>query len=203
MRALVSTFDRTGLTSFLSDLQLIAPAGLEIISTGGTGKYLVEAGFKVIPIETVTDIPEGMGGRVKTLSHRIAAGLLHRGDVDNEYLSLVNGVKIDMVVVNFYPFEQTVASGGDFEKCVENIDIGGPTMLRAACKNYLQCLPVCSPAQYNRMLRFFKEGKSLDPNCVSSLDREQLMLEAFSLTSSYDTSIVRYLQRRADARINS
>src|SRR5262245_30342777 len=135
-RALVSVSDKTGLVDFIRELQAL---GVEIISTGGTAKALKDAGIPVIEISQYTGFPEMLDGRVKTLHPKVHGGLLFiRGNAEHERQAHEHGIKpIDMVVVNLYPFEKTVAKPGvALHEAIENIDIGGPSMLRSAAKNH-------------------------------------------------------------------
>jgi len=134
-RALVSVSDKSGVVDFA---RALAGFGIELISTGGTRKILSEAGLKVLDVSELTGFPEMMDGRVKTLHPAVHGGLLaRRGNAEHAEAMRAHKIRpIDIVVVNLYPFEATVADGGDFVACVENIDIGGPAMIRAAAKNH-------------------------------------------------------------------
>ena len=151
-RVLVSVTDKTGVADFAR--ALVDEFGAEIISTGGTARALKEAGVPVTPIDDVTQFPEMMDGRVKTLHPRVHGGLLaKRGNPDHMAQAAEHGIQmIDMVVVNLYAFEKTVASGADFDTCIENIDIGGPSMLRSAAKNFESVTVVTDPASYDAIL---------------------------------------------------
>jgi phosphoribosylaminoimidazolecarboxamide formyltransferase / IMP cyclohydrolase len=148
MRALVSVSDKTGIVEFAKGL---AQYGYEIVSTGGTYKVLKEAGIKVIPIEEVTNFPEMLDGRVKTLHPKIHGGLLALRD-NEEHMKICKeyGINLlDLVVVNLYPFEKTIAKKGvSLEEAVENIDIGGPSMLRSAAKNFRSVGVVVNPERF-------------------------------------------------------
>ena len=146
-RALLSVYDKTGLIELGRDL---ADAGVEIVSTGSTAAKLAEAGIPVVPVESVTGFPECLDGRVKTLHPMVHAGILadrrlesHRAQLDE-----LGVAPFDLVVTNLYPFEATVASGAGQDECVEQIDIGGPTMVRAAAKNHPSVAVVTSAEQY-------------------------------------------------------
>ncbi len=193
-RVLTSVSDKTDLAKLLLGLRKVAPHGLEIISTGGTQLHLVQAGLQVVPVEAYTQIPEGMDGRVKTLTHRIAAGLLYAGSRHDDYMNVVGAKPIHMVVVNFYPFEQKVESNAHFDECIENIDIGGPTMLREAIKNHANCLPICSPTQYERIQKTFQAAGKLDPACFDLDARIGLAATAMRAITEYDAPICRYLE---------
>lgn len=151
-RVLVSVTDKTGVVEFARALH--EEFGAEIISTGGTAKVIAEAGVDVTPIDAVTNFPEMMDGRVKTLHPMVHGGLLAKRDNAKHMAEAEeHGIKmIDMVVVNLYAFEKTVASGADFGTCIENIDIGGPSMLRSAAKNFESVAVVTEPSTYDAIL---------------------------------------------------
>ena len=151
-RVLVSVTDKTGVADFAR--ALVDEFGVEIVSTGGTARALKEAGVPVTPIDDVTQFPEMMDGRVKTLHPRVHGGLLAKRDnPDHMAQAAEHGIQmIDMVVVNLYAFEKTVESGADFGTCIENIDIGGPSMLRSAAKNFESVTVVTDPASYDAIL---------------------------------------------------
>src|SRR5277367_3233690 len=157
-RALISVSDKNGLVEFAKQL---AGNGVEILSTGGSAKKLAAAGIKVIEVGDYTGFPEMMDGRVKTLHPKIHGGLLQRRDVKEhqEEAKKHNIPPIDLIVVNLYPFRETVAKGGDFDACIENIDIGGPAMIRAAAKNHDFVAVVTDTAQYDDVLKELKEHK--------------------------------------------
>jgi len=151
-RAIISVTDKSGVVEFARELSSL---GIEIISTGGTGKLLLSQGVEVVPISTYTGFPEMLGGRVKTLHPKIHGGILGMRDND-EHLSQMaaNGIEpIDMVIVNLYAFEKTIEGGCSIEDAIENIDIGGPTMIRSAAKNYRDVACVVDPADYPVMIR--------------------------------------------------
>src|SRR5512136_3066256 len=149
-RALLSVSDKTGLVPFARRL---AAAGVELLSTGGTHKALSEAGIPVIQVGDYTKAPEILGGRVKTLHPRVHGGILYRRGLagDEADVKARDIPPIDLVVVNLYPFRQAVAAGKGFADCVEEIDIGGPTMVRAAAKNAAHVAVVVDPADYERV----------------------------------------------------
>jgi phosphoribosylaminoimidazolecarboxamide formyltransferase/IMP cyclohydrolase len=192
-RALISVSDKTGVVEFAKEL---AAMGTTIISTGGTAKALAQAGLKVTSIDAVTGFPEMMDGRVKTLHPKIHGGLLALRDKPDHAAAMKqhNIEPIDLVCVNLYPFEQTVAKPGcSFEDAIENIDIGGPSMVRSSAKNHLYVTIVTSPAQYPQVLAELKaKNGSTGPEL-----RKQLAREAFALTASYDTAISNYLSVQA------
>src|ERR1700687_5749548 len=146
-RALLSVSDKTGLVDFARGL---SAHGVELVSTGGTAKLLREAGLKVTDVAEITRLPEMMGGRVKTLHPKIHGGLLAvRGNEDHERALKDHAIpRFDLVAVNLYPFETTVRSGGDFAACIEDVDIGGPALIRAGAKNHAHVTVVVDPADY-------------------------------------------------------
>jgi len=191
--ALVSVSDKTGVVEFA---QALVQMGVKIISTGGTAKSLAGAGVPVTSIDTVTGFPEMMDGRVKTLHPRIHGGLLALRDRPEHVEAMrQHGISpIDLVCVNLYPFEQTVARPGcALEEAIENIDIGGPSMIRSAAKNHKFVTVVTSPEQYSRVLEQMR-GSS---GAVTSRLREELARAAFSRTAAYDAAIARYLTGQA------
>ncbi len=192
MRALISVSDKTGIVEFSKKLNEL---GIEIVSTGGTYKVLTEAGLPVIGISDVTGFPECLDGRVKTLHPNIHAGLLAMRS-NEEHMKQVKelGVDlIDMVVVNLYPFKQTIMKPGvTLEDAIENIDIGGPTMLRAAAKNYQDVSVIIDPADYEQVISEIKaDGK------VSVKTNFYLAAKVFNHTAYYDTMIANYLRDKA------
>lgn len=188
-RALVSVSNKEGIVEFVKGLQSYK---VEIISTGGTAKALQEAGIKVTPVSKVTKFPEMMDGRVKTLHPAIHGGLLAlRGKRSHMNQIKKQGIKpIDMVVVNLYPFAQTVAKKGTtLAQAIENIDIGGPSMIRSAAKNFESVTIVTNPARYKDILKELEKGKG----ATSRKTRLALAKEAFRHTAEYDTHIFQYL----------
>jgi len=185
-RALLSVSDKTGLVDFARGL---AEHGVELLSTGGTAKAIREAGVPVIDVSEYTQSPEVMDGRVKTLHPKVHGGILMRDtDADREELGVkLGGKPIDLVVVNLYPFSATVAKGAPFADCIENIDIGGPTMVRAAAKNHPRVSVVVEPSDYAGVLAAMPDGPSAEA-------RAQLALKAFSHTATYDTAIAEWMQ---------
>ena len=180
--ALLSVSDKSGLLEFA---QSLAASGVKILSTGGTAKSLRDAGLNVIDVSEHTGFPEIMDGRVKTLHPKIHGGLLARRD-DAEHLAAMStqGIEgIDLLVVNLYPFRETVAKGGDYDNCVENIDIGGPAMLRAAAKNHDFVAVVTNPSDYADVIREISEGGT-----TLSL-RQKLAARTYATTASYDSAI--------------
>ena len=193
-RALVSVSDKTGLIPFAKALHRL---GIEIISTGGTLKVLKEAGIPAIPVEKVTGFPEILEGRVKTLHPKIHGGLLYRRDKkSHEKEARTHGLEpIDLVVVNLYPFEEatkniTRSTKQGLEIAIENIDIGGPSMLRSAAKNFHSVAAVCDPADYPAVLDELGTHKG----SLSAELRERLALKVFERTSAYDHAIATFLR---------
>ena len=183
-RALLSVSDKTGLADFAHALRA---HGVEIVSTGGTAKALREAGIAVTEIAEITGSPEMMDGRVKTLHPKIHGGLLAvRGNEAHERALAEHAISpIDLLVVNLYPFEQTVASGADFETCIENIDIGGPAMIRAAAKNHESVTVVVDPADYASVLAEMEANGGATTPAL----RKALAGHAFAATAAYDAAI--------------
>ena len=188
-RAIVSVTDKTGVVDFVKAL---AAFGIQILSTGGTAKALREGGLAVTDISAYTGFPEMLDGRVKTLHPKVHGGLL--GVRDNpEHVKVMkeHGIlNIDMVVINLYRFEKTVAAQGvTLEDAVENIDIGGPAMLRSAAKNYRDVTVLVDPADYEPVLAEMKETGG----ATSLRTRFSLAKKVFDLTHRYDGAIARYL----------
>jgi phosphoribosylaminoimidazolecarboxamide formyltransferase/IMP cyclohydrolase len=193
-RALLSVSDKTGIVDFARGLQAL---GVEIISTGGTATALSEAGLAVRSISDLTGFPEIMDGRVKTLHPRLYAGMLAlRDDSQHMHAAEEHDVEfIDLVCVNLYPFERTAARRGVSEReVIENIDIGGPTMIRAAAKNWRYVAPVTSPESYDAILAELRESDRQ----LSVATRENLATEAFAVTARYDAAIARWFQEKRE-----
>lgn len=187
-RALLSVSDKAGLVPFAAGL---VDLGLEIVSTGGTAKALRDAGLTVVDVAAITEFPEIMDGRVKTLHPRIHGGLLARGGVDDAARAAHGIDLIDVLAVNLYPFEATISRPGCTEaEAIENIDVGGPAMLRAAAKNHERVTVVVDPADYPAVLAALAGGET------SSDLRRALAIKAFEHTSRYDAAIGRYLRSR-------
>ena len=192
-RALVSVSDKTGVVEFARRL---AGLGVEIVSTGGTARVLSEAGIDVVPIEKVTGFPEMMNGRVKTLHPKIHGGLLALRDNDEHIKAMRDNdiTGIELVCVNLYPFEDTVAKPDcKFEDAIENIDIGGPSMVRSAAKNHKFVTIVTNPDQYDLIIEEIKANNG----SVSDKTRKELARSAFALTAAYDSAISAYLTEQA------
>ena len=194
-RAILSVSDKTNLIPFAKGL---AERGVELISTGGTAAALKAAGLKVTAIDDVTGFPEIMNGRVKTLHPKVHGGLLGVRD-DKAHLEQMKKHDIrpiDLVCVNLYPFEQTVSKPNcTEEEAIENIDIGGPSMIRSASKNFEWVAVVTSPAHYDRVL----QEMATNDGCTTRSLRHELAAEAFATTSRYDAAITAYMTRRAAA----
>src|ERR671914_106093 len=193
-RALLSVSDKRGLVDFARGL---AQLGVEIISTGGTARELAEAGIETRAVDDYTGFPEILDGRVKTLNPKIYAGLLavrsneeHMRTIDEHAIE-----PIDLVCVNLYPFERTAAARGvEDAEVIENIDIGGPTLIRAAAKNHAFTAVVVSPESYDAVLAEMEQ----DGGRLSARTRESLATEAFAYTARYDASISRWFAERED-----
>lgn len=193
MRALVSVSDKTGLVEFVNGLQEF---GWEIIATGGTQRLLEENGIKTIGISEVTGFPEICDGRVKTLHPKVHGGLLARRDDESHLQALrENNIDfIDMVCVNLYPFKQTISKGDvTMEDAIENIDIGGPSMLRSAAKNYRDVTVVCNPEDYDQILSEIKEFGN-----TKQETRLKLSAKAYTHTAEYDCCIATFMREKAE-----
>ena len=183
-RALLSVSDKTGLVDFAKALE---GYGVELVSTGGTSKALKDAGLKVIDVAELTGFPEMMDGRVKTLHPKVHGGLLAvRGNKEHAAALATHAIKpIDLLVVNLYPFEATVAKGATYDDCIENIDIGGPAMIRAGAKNHADVAIVVEPADYAKVL-----AELAQHNGMTSLEsRQKLAAKAYARTAAYDAAI--------------
>jgi len=185
-RALVSVYDKDRLIEIGNAL---SSTGVEILSTGSTAKTLQKAGIAVTEVSQYTGFPEIMGGRVKTLHPRVHSGIL--ADQNNpEHLAAIKELDIepfDLVVINLYPFAATIASGADYAECIEQIDIGGPSMLRGAAKNHDSVAVICQTSQYDHLLESIKSGG------FTQKERKQLALEVFRTTAEYDLTIANWL----------
>ena len=189
-RALISVSDKDGLVDFARGLQEM---GVEIVSTGGTAALLDKNGIRTVEVSDLTGFPEMLDGRVKTLHPKVHAGILARRDVEDHMRQIaeMDIKRIDMVVINLYPFKETVARGADLEDVIENIDIGGPSMIRAAAKNYGSVAVVTDPAQYSPILEELRASGGLGMETLS-----KLMLDAFHATAHYDAMIAEQLGKR-------
>ncbi|MEW8429014.1 MAG: bifunctional phosphoribosylaminoimidazolecarboxamide formyltransferase/IMP cyclohydrolase, partial [Candidatus Thiodiazotropha sp.] len=189
-RALISVSDKTGIVDFARSL---AEHKIEILSTGGTAKLLTQNDIPVIEVSEYTGYPEMMDGRVKTLHPKIHGGILGRRGIDDGVMK-ENGIgPIDLIVVNLYPFEETVANPDcDLPMAIENIDIGGPTMLRAAAKNHRDVAVVVDALDYDRVLGEMRESN----NALGDATRFDLAVKTFEHTARYDAAIANYLGAR-------
>jgi len=194
-RALLSVSDKTGLVDFARGL---AELGIELVASGGTAKALREAGLKVLDVATLTGSPEMLGGRVKTLHPRIHGGVLARRDHEGDRADIeAHELRtIDLVVVNLYPFEATVAKPDvTLEDAIEKIDIGGPSMIRSAAKNQAYVGVVVDPADYDGLLAELRSGQG----ALADETRQRLALKAFERTAAYDAAIQAYLAAQGGA----
>ena len=191
-RALVSVYDKTGL---LELGRALTASGVEILSTGSTARGLSEAGIPVIPVERYTGFPEMMGGRVKTLHPRIHGGILADQNNPDHLAALADHdiAPFDLIVINLYPFEATIAASNDFAECIEQIDIGGPSMLRGAAKNHGSVAVISNPSQYKLV------QESLVLGGFTLEERRRLALEVFRSTAEYDAAIATWLGEQLDA----
>jgi len=188
-RALVSVSDKSGLVEFCRGL---ATLGIEILSSGGTAALLRENGIAAVEVSDYTGFPEMMGGRIKTLHPKIHGGILGRRGIDESVMAQHGIAAIDLVVVNLYPFEQTIAKPDcELAEAIENIDIGGPAMIRAAAKNHESVGVVVDPADYPRVLGELQAQGS----CLSDGMRFKLALKSFRHTAAYDSAIAAYLDK--------
>jgi phosphoribosylaminoimidazolecarboxamide formyltransferase/IMP cyclohydrolase len=187
LRALVSVSDKTGLESFVKGLVAL---GYEILSTGGTRKFLEQAGVPVIDVTTYTGFPEIMDGRVKTLHPKVHGAILGRPTLASDAAAIqAHGIiPFQIVVVNLYPFQETVAKPDvSFDEAVENIDIGGPSMVRSASKNHAHVAIVTQPSQYEEVLQQLQSGT------MGESFRRRLAAAAFEMTATYDRAISDYM----------
>jgi phosphoribosylaminoimidazolecarboxamide formyltransferase / IMP cyclohydrolase len=187
-RALLSVSDKTGLVEFA---RFLSERGVELLSTGGTAKALREAGLKVTDVSEVTGFPEIMDGRVKTLHPKVHGGILAvRANTEHQQAMQAHGIAgIDLVVINLYPFEQTLQAKADYNDCVENIDIGGPAMVRAAAKNHGDVTIVVDPADYAEV----RAAMEANNGATTLALRKELAQKAFARTASYDAAIANWL----------
>ncbi len=185
-RALISVYDKSGLSELVTSLH---SAGVEIVSTGSTAARIAEAGVPVTGVESVTGFPECLDGRVKTLHPKIHAGILadRRKDSHVQELADLDVEAFDLVIVNLYPFSDTVASGAGIDECVEQIDIGGPTMVRAAAKNHASVAVVVNPESYDGVTEAVGLGG------FTFAERQQLAADAFRHTAAYDVAVAQWM----------
>jgi phosphoribosylaminoimidazolecarboxamide formyltransferase/IMP cyclohydrolase len=189
-RALISLTDKAGIEGFATEL---ANLGIELLSTGGTAKKLRDAGLAVMDVSEFTGFPEMLDGRVKTLHPKVHGGILNqRANRDHQQQCAAHGLKnIDLIAVNLYAFEKTIADPDcTLADAIENIDIGGPTMLRAAAKNFHDVTVIVDPADYPQVVREIKASGN-----TTLKTRFTLMRKVFALTSVYDTAISRWLEK--------
>lgn len=187
--ALISVTDKSGIVEFARSLDRL---GVEILSTGGTARAMRDGGIKVLDVSEYTGFPEMMDGRVKTLHPKVHGGLLGRRDNQQDIQMMkTHGIKnIDLVVVNLYQFELTVAKEGcTLEEAVENIDIGGPAMLRSSAKNFKHVTVIIDPSDYSKVLKEITESGE-----TSLKTRFELAKKVFKITSQYDRAISDYLE---------
>lgn len=196
-RALISLTDKAGIEGFATEL---AGLGIDLLSTGGTAKKLRDAGLTVMDVSEFTGFPEMLDGRVKTLHPKVHGGILNqRANSDHQQQCAAHGLKnIDLIAVNLYAFEKTIADPNcSLANAIENIDIGGPTMLRAAAKNFHDVTVIVDPADYPQVVKEIKEYGN-----TTLKTRFKLMRKVFALTSVYDTAISSWLEK-VDLETNS
>jgi len=189
-RALISVYNKTGIVSFAGELSKL---GFEIISTGGTLETLKEGGIRSVKhVSEVTEFPEILEGRVKTEHPKLIGGILALRDREEHVKDLErHGIEpIDIVVCNLYPFERLTDQGADLKTALENIDIGGPNMIRAAAKNFENVVVIVNPHRYDQVLSEYKKNGD-----VSVETRKALAVEAFKETARYDSAICRFLEK--------
>jgi phosphoribosylaminoimidazolecarboxamide formyltransferase/IMP cyclohydrolase len=189
-RALISVYDKTGIVSFAREFSKL---GIEIIATGGTLNKLQEGGVRFVKhVSDITDFPEILEGRVKTEHPKLIGGILTLKDNKKHVKDLARyGIKpIDIVVCNLYPFEKLIAQEVDLKTALENIDIGGPNMIRAAAKNFESVVVVINPQRYNQILREIKKRGDVSPRT-----RRVLAVEAFKETARYENAIWKFLEK--------
>src|SRR5215472_5078118 len=183
-RALISVSDKSDLVEFA---RALVGEGVELVSTGGTAKALADAGLPVLDVAELTGFPEMMDGRVKTLHPKVHGGLLAiRDNGEHAQAMRAHGIRpIDLLVVNLYPFEATVAKGADYDTTIENIDIGGPAMIRAAAKNHADVAVIVEPSDYEKVL-----GEMAQHGGIVSLElRKKMAAKAYARTAAYDAAI--------------
>src|SRR5271154_4883328 len=186
-RALISVSDKTGVVEFA---RALAGHGIELVSTGGTRKTLSDAGLTVLDVSDLTGFPEMMDGRVKTLHPAVHGGLLAvRGNPQHVEAMRAHEIRpIDILVVNLYPFEETVVRGGDFADCIENIDIGGPAMIRAAAKNHDDVAVLVDAGDYGALLLELAQHNGMTTLAL----RRRLAAKAYARTAAYDAAIANW-----------
>ena len=191
--ALISVFSKDGLAPIVQKLDEL---GVTIYSTGGTEKFIRDLGVDVVPVEDVTSYPSILGGRVKTLHPKVFGGILNRQNNDSDVAELAQYEipQIDIVIVDLYPFEKTVASGASEQDIIEKIDIGGISLIRAAAKNFADVTCVASVEDYAEFLQIISEGNG----SISLADRKRFAAKAFNVSSNYDTAIFNYFNSDDD-----
>jgi phosphoribosylaminoimidazolecarboxamide formyltransferase/IMP cyclohydrolase len=191
--ALISVFHKEGLEPIVKKLDEL---NVKIYSTGGTQKFINDLGIDVIAVEEITDYPSILGGRVKTLHPKVFGGILNRQHNQNDVseMGTYNIPQIDLVVVDLYPFEKTVASGAEESAIIEKIDIGGISLIRAAAKNYADTLCVSSMEDYGELLNILKTYNGT----ISLTDRKKFAAKAFNISSHYDTAIFNYFNKNKE-----
>jgi len=194
-RALISVYNKNGLKELV---QALHEKKVEIISTGGTGNFLTSLNIPYIKVEKITDFPECFGGRVKTLSGKLLGGVLYNRDnnIDIHEAKELKVPSIDLVVVNLYPFGETLESGANESECIEKIDIGGPTMIRAAAKNFAHVTVLSDPEQYTSFISHFKN------NTLSLSYRRDLAGNVFRLVSDYDSAVANFFHPESNIHID-
>ncbi|MET7030478.1 bifunctional phosphoribosylaminoimidazolecarboxamide formyltransferase/IMP cyclohydrolase [Sediminicola luteus] len=194
--ALISVFHKDGLAPLV---QKFNELGITIYSTGGTEKFIKELGIDVVPVEDVTSYPSILGGRVKTLHPKVFGGILNRQDHtgDQEQLKEFDIPQLDIVIVDLYPFEKTVASGASEQDIIEKIDIGGISLIRAAAKNFKDVLCVSSMDDYSEVLELITEGKG----STTLEDRKRFAAKSFNVSSHYDTAIFNYFNKNHEEAV--
>ena len=188
--ALISVFSKNGLEPIVKKLK---DQGVTIYSTGGTQKFINDLGIEVVAVEAVTDYPSILGGRVKTLHPKVFGGILNRQDNDSDFREMesFNIPQIDLVIVDLYPFEKTVASGASHQDIIEKIDIGGISLIRAAAKNFKDVMCVASVDDYSEFLELLSENNG----AITYEDRQRFAAKSFNVSSHYDSAIFNYFNR--------
>ncbi len=191
--ALISVFHKDGLEPIVKKLNDL---GVVLYSTGGTEKFIKDLGIDVIAVETITDYPSILGGRVKTLHPKIFGGILNRSEEseDQKTLQEFKIPQIDLVIVDLYPFEKTVADGGSHQAIIEKIDIGGISLIRAAAKNFNDVVCISSVNQYSSLLNLLEEKQG----ATDIADRQKFAAESFATSSHYDTAIFNYFNSKEE-----
>ena len=191
--ALISVFHKDGLEPIVKKFDEL---GITIYSTGGTEKFIKDLGIHVVPVEDVTSYPSILGGRVKTLHPKVFGGILNRQDHDGDVAQMEEFEipQLDIVIVDLYPFEKTVASGASEQDIIEKIDIGGISLIRAAAKNYKDVLCVSSMEDYSEVLEVISNGNG----STTLEDRKRFAAKSFNVSSHYDTAIFNYFNKNHD-----